>query len=106
MLKWKDKLNKSQPQIKTTTIPKSNQLSTTSSMLLEHIEFLSSRVQDLEKLVIVKNRKISSLEAKNKQLIYGNVKRDEIITAALDENRKLRETTKWYEEMKQSNLES
>lgn len=59
---------------------------------IDHITFLSKRIQDLETIITQKNQEIHKLEMMNKQLVSGLHKRDEIISSALYENRKLKET--------------
>ncbi|CAG9328965.1 unnamed protein product [Blepharisma stoltei] len=62
---------------------------------VDHIKFLSKRIQDLESIISSKNQEIHKLEMMNKQLVNSLNKRDEIIASALFENRKLKETIQW-----------
>jgi len=67
--------------------------------VVESITFLSQRVEDLEAVLNTKNKEIRRIETMNKQLISGLQKRDEIIASALEENRKLKESLRWYQRL-------
>jgi putative methionine-R-sulfoxide reductase with GAF domain len=63
--------------------------------IMDRLAFLSKRVMDLEAVISQKNREIAKIEVTNRNLSLGNQKRDEIIAAALAENRKLKEKLRW-----------
>ena len=63
--------------------------------IMDRLAFLSKRVMDLEAVISQKNREIAKIEATNRTLTLGNQKRDEIIAAALAENRRLKEKLRW-----------
>lgn len=67
--------------------------------VMESITFLSQRVEDLEGVINTKSKEIRRIEAMNKQLISGLQKREEIIASALEENRKLKESLRWYQRL-------
>lgn len=67
--------------------------------VVESITFLSQRVEDLEIVLNTKSKEIRRIETMNKQLISGLQKRDEIIASALEENRKLKESLRWYQRL-------
>ena len=63
--------------------------------IMDRLGFLSKRVMDLEAVISQKNKEIAKIEVTNRQLMLGNQKRDEIIAAALSENRRLKEKLRW-----------
>ena len=67
--------------------------------VMESITYLSQRVEDLETVLSSKGKEIRRIETMNKQLITGLKKRDEIIASALEENRKLKESLRWYQRL-------